>query len=244
MPPRVVFQPASPYRASDHDPVLVGLFQVADLVVTKTDSPDPVNAGSNLTYTITVTNNGPDAAAGASWTDTLPAGTTFVSLPPVAGWSCTTGGTITCTNPSFAVGSDIFTLTVGVDPTVADGSVLTNTATATSTTAEGNPGNESGTATTTVATSADLSITKVDTPDPVDAGTNLTYTITVNNAGPSNAAAVSLTDPLPGRHHVRFVVGARCMVMRPTHGRNRRNAVLFDPESRSGQRGLHAHRCG
>ena len=66
VPPRVVFQPASPYRASDHDPVIVGLFAIADLAVTKADSPDPVTAGTNLTYTVTVTNNGPDAAATVS----------------------------------------------------------------------------------------------------------------------------------------------------------------------------------
>lgn len=41
----------------------------ADLSVTKEDTPDPVTPGSNLTYTITVTNNGPapaDAAGGAA----------------------------------------------------------------------------------------------------------------------------------------------------------------------------------
>jgi uncharacterized repeat protein (TIGR01451 family) len=202
VPPRVVFQPASPYRASDHDPVLVGLFQIADLVVAKVDTPDPVNAGTGLTYTITVTNNGPDAATNASWSDTLPTGTTFVSLPAVTGWSCTTpavgaGGTVSCSNSSFAVGSAVFTLTVAVDPAVAAGTVLSNTATVTSATGEGNPGDESGTATTTVAASADLSVSKSDSPDPVNAGTNLTYTITVSNNGPSNAASVSLSDTLP-----------------------------------------------
>ena len=202
VPPRVVFQPATPFRASDHDPVLVGLFQSADLAITKTDSPDPVTAGTNLTYTITVNNNGPDVAANASWTDTLPAGATFVSLPAVAGWSCTTpavgsGGTVSCSNASFAVGSAVFTLTVAVDPSVASGTVLSNTASVTSDTGESTPGNESATATTTVAASADLSVTKVDTPDPVTSGTNLTYTITVSNAGPSDAASVSLADTLP-----------------------------------------------
>ncbi|MDP9193403.1 MAG: ExeM/NucH family extracellular endonuclease [Acidobacteriota bacterium] len=202
VPPRVLFQPASPYRASDHDPVLLGIFQIADLVVTKTDSPDPVNAGANLTYTITVTNNGPDAAPTSSWSDTLPAGTTFVSLPAVAGWSCTTPavgatGTVTCNNPSFGVGSAIFTLTVAVDPSVAAGTVLSNTATATSAAAEGNPGDESDTETTTVATSADLQISKTDTPDPVNAGSNITYQITITNNGPSNAATTSFSDTLP-----------------------------------------------
>ena len=53
-------------------------------------APNPVVAGQNLTYTITVTNNGPDAADAVSLSDTLPAGTTFVSLASPGGWSCTT----------------------------------------------------------------------------------------------------------------------------------------------------------
>ncbi len=202
VPPRVLFQPATPYRASDHDPVVVGIFPIADLAVTKTDSPDPVTAGSNLTYTVTVTNNGPDAAATASWSDTLAAGTTFVSLPAVAGWSCTTppvgsGGTVSCSNPSFAVGSAFFTLTVAVAPSVTAGTVLSNTATAISTNGDPDPTNNSGTATTTVAAAADLAVTKVDTPDPVTAGGNIVYTITSTNGGPSNAASATLSDILP-----------------------------------------------
>ncbi|HWU51968.1 MAG TPA: ExeM/NucH family extracellular endonuclease, partial [Tahibacter sp.] len=114
VPPRVVFQPASPYRASDHDPVLVGLFAISDLNVTVTDSPDPVVAGANLTYTITVGNAGPDPAAAATWNFILPAGLSFVSLPAVSGWSCTTpavgaGGTVSCSHANLAVGSDVFT---------------------------------------------------------------------------------------------------------------------------------------
>ncbi|MBV9497210.1 MAG: ExeM/NucH family extracellular endonuclease, partial [Acidobacteria bacterium] len=202
VPPRVLYQPATAVRAADHDPVIVGLFGSADLAVTKTDSPDPVTAGSNLTYTITVTNNGPDAAASASMSDTLPAGTTFVSLPAVGGWSCTTpavgaGGAVTCTNASMAVGSAVFTLTVNVGASVAGGTVLSNTATVSTSTGDSNSGNNSATATTTVSASADLSITKTDSPDPVNAGSNLTYTITATNAGPSNAASTSVSDTLP-----------------------------------------------
>ena len=176
---------------------MVGLFPIADLAITKTDSPDPVTAGTNLTYTITVTNNGPDVATSASWDDTLPAGTTFASLPLVAGWSCTTGATVNCSNPSFGVGSAVFTLTVAVAPSVAAGSILSNTATVTSASADGTAGNNSATALTTVSASADLSVTKVDFPDPVIAGGTITYTITVTNAGPSDAQTVTLADTLP-----------------------------------------------
>ena len=43
-------------------------------------------------------------------------------------------------------------------------------------------------------TSADLEIVKTDSPDPVLAGNNLTYTLSVTNVGPSDAQTVSLTD--------------------------------------------------
>ena len=154
-PPRTVWEPNTPYRASDHDPVVVGLFDATDLAITVADAPDPVVAGSNLVYTVSVTNNGPSAAASATWSDTLPVGTTFVSLPAVAGWSCTTpavgvGGTVSCSNASFAVGSATFTLTVAVSSGVAGGTVLSNTATIASSLGDSVPANNSATATTTV----------------------------------------------------------------------------------------------
>ena len=50
---------------------------------------------------------------------------------------------------------------------------------------------------TAITTSADISVTKVDSADPVVAGNGFSYTVTVSNAGPSDAASVSLTDVLP-----------------------------------------------
>ncbi|MEO8033937.1 MAG: hypothetical protein ABI837_05850, partial [Acidobacteriota bacterium] len=176
----------------------------ADLSVTKVDTPDPVIAGTNLSYDITIDNAGPADSIGATLTDTLPPGTTFVSLTaPARGWSCTTPavgapGTISCSIPTFATpGTDVFTLVVAVAPSVTQGSTLTNTATASATTPDLNPANDSGSAVTTIAGSADLSVTKVDNPDPVTPGANLAYAITVNNAGPSNGQTVTLSDTLP-----------------------------------------------
>jgi uncharacterized repeat protein (TIGR01451 family) len=176
----------------------------ADLSVTKTDAPDLVVApGSTISYTLTVTNGGTDVAADVVLSDTTPASTTFSSLVAPAGWTCTTPavggtGTVSCTNPSVAVGPGaVFTLVVTVDAAAAVGTVITNTASVSSTTADPNPANNAATATTTVATGADLSVTKSDSPDPVVAGGNLTYSIGVANAGPEAASTVTLSDTTP-----------------------------------------------
>src|ERR671910_3849215 len=66
-----------------------------DLVLTKSDSPDPVTRGSNLTYTIQVQNNAA-AATGVVVTDTLPARVDFVSATSTQGTCTQAGGVVTC----------------------------------------------------------------------------------------------------------------------------------------------------
>src|SRR5207237_913514 len=127
----------------------------ADLSITKTDSPDPVLTGADITYTITVTNSGPDGATNATLSDTTPTNTTFRSISAPAGWTCGTtpsvGGTgaIGCSNPSFAVGSSVFTLVVRVNAGVADNTTISNTASISSSTFDPNGANDSATQTTT-----------------------------------------------------------------------------------------------
>ncbi|HXZ20525.1 MAG TPA: hypothetical protein VEG63_11285, partial [Candidatus Acidoferrales bacterium] len=75
----------------------------ADLSMTQVASPAAVAPGANITYTETVTNNGPSAAVGAALYQQTPPNTTFVSMTPPAGWTCGTvpgaGGTgqVICT---------------------------------------------------------------------------------------------------------------------------------------------------
>src|SRR5207244_2629351 len=83
-------------------------------------------------------------------------------------------------DPSFAVGSAVFTLTVAVAPTVPAGSTLSNTATATSSTPDGNPGNNSGTATTTVRSPAAITGIKSRSGGST-AGASLSYLIILSN---------------------------------------------------------------
>ncbi len=68
----------------------------SDLRITKTDSPDPVNVGLNLTYTIRVQNLGPDAATGVTVTDQLPKEVDFVSATATAGQCANKGKKVTC----------------------------------------------------------------------------------------------------------------------------------------------------
>src|SRR5713226_8064261 len=95
--------------------------RVADLAVTNTGIPDPVQSGAPITYTITASNNGPSIALAIALTDELSVHTTFQSLAPPQGWSCNTPpvgetGTVTCTKPSAGLGEpEIFTLVANVN---------------------------------------------------------------------------------------------------------------------------------
>lgn len=132
--------------------------EAADLSLTVSASA-PATPLKDLTYTITLTNNGPTFAQNVSITDALPAGTTFktLSMGGGSGWSLSTpsvgsSGTVTCAKSSVAAGeSAIFLLTVQVGADVANSSVISNTATAAALTIDPDPANNTSTAGTTVA---------------------------------------------------------------------------------------------
>jgi uncharacterized repeat protein (TIGR01451 family) len=174
-----------------------------DLSITKSDSPDPVLVGQNLTYTISVTNNGPSTATQVTVTDTLPPGAIFISASG-SGWICgQVGGVVTCTRATLAV-STAPVITITVTPTSTG--TISNTACVSGNEPDPNPGNDCSTANTTVNSnpnSADLSITKTDVPDPVERRADLTYTMVVTNNGSLNATGVTLTDTLPSGITIR-----------------------------------------
>lgn len=171
----------------------------ADVSITKSAGA-AVNAGANLSYTINVANAGISDATAVSFTDILPASTTFVSLTQNTGpaFSCTTGATINCSIASLISGSSAsFTLVVQVSNATPNNTTISNTATVTSTTSDPNPANNSATAPTTVSNNADLIVTKSGPGTPTAIGFDITYTISLHNNGPNDAASTSLTDVLP-----------------------------------------------
>jgi len=173
----------------------------ADLALTHTDSPDPVNAGANLTYTMTVGNPaGGQNAAAVTLTDTLPTGVTFVSATPSQG-TCGTpsGGAFSCALGTINANANA-TVTLVVATSTATPTAITNTASVTSSTSDPNAANNTNiAATTTVRINAvtDLAVTLVDSPDPVIAGTTLYQAILVENKGAITAlnAEARLTMP-------------------------------------------------
>jgi len=184
----------------------VGVVGSADLAVTNTASAPTVNAGANVTMTAIVTNQGPSAASGLSFTETIPANTTFFSLATPPGWNCAPlplvggTGTITCTIAALAAGGTAtFPVVLNVNAGTASGTVISDTANIASSTPDSNPSNNSATATTTVATAgqADLSVATSATPNPVTQGNNISYTQSVTNNGPAIETNATFTDAIP-----------------------------------------------
>jgi uncharacterized repeat protein (TIGR01451 family) len=183
----------------------------ADLAVTNAGTPSVVVPGNTITYTQTVTNNGPQDAVNATFVEAVPGNTTFNSLAIAPGWSCTTPavgatGNISCTDPDVAnaaVGT--FTLVVTVVPGTVNGTQILDTASISSGTNDPNLANNTASVLTIVgaAGSADLVVMMSAAPNPVQAGNQITYTVTVHNNGPAATSSVTLTDTIPT--HTTFV---------------------------------------
>jgi uncharacterized repeat protein (TIGR01451 family) len=177
----------------------------ADMAVTAT-GPSSVTAGTSATYTITITNHGPNAAAGVVLTDTLPSGSTFGSVTQSSGPDAFTplqsGNTVTETaTANIASGrTDVFTLVVNAPSSLPVGANFSDTASVSSTTTDPNNANNTATVTgTIVGPAADLSVANTGSATSVNEGDQIIYTITVNNNNPSYqnpATGVVLTDTL------------------------------------------------
>ena len=168
-----------------------------DVGVSLADAPDPVDAGSSLTYTATVTNAGPDAAAGVALTDNLPASATFVSASPSCTYSSGTHS-VSCDLGTIAAGgSTAPTITV----TPGSAGSLNNTVNVTAVGNDPNAANNSSSASTTVnaVAGADLNLTMSPAnAAKIDQGSTFSYVLTVLNQGPDSDPSVTVTDTLPG----------------------------------------------
>ncbi|MDQ1612402.1 MAG: hypothetical protein QOG00_2333 [Pyrinomonadaceae bacterium] len=177
-----------------------------NLIIAKTHTGNFTRGTTNASYTITVTNSGTAATNGTTVTvtDTVPAGLTPTAPTPPAGtvngWSCVIAGqVVTCTRTdALPAGQSypVIPITVTVSQTAAN-SVTNSVAVS----GGGEPaslnGDNTATDPTTVVSSADLSLTKTANISAPLINQLVTFTLTVTNAGPSNAAGITVRDQLP-----------------------------------------------
>ena len=151
-------------------------------------------AGGQAVFDITVTNEGPSTASDVVLTDTIPPGTTLVSVVttptlPCAAGSCTVGDLI----PGETISA---TVTVAVPPSMPAGTI-TNVIGASTLTPVPSTQALTAVASTEVVLEADLSVTKTLATNPVVAGLPVVYDFTVTNDGPSDAVNATLLDAFP-----------------------------------------------
>jgi uncharacterized repeat protein (TIGR01451 family) len=181
-----------------------------DLAVVKT-GPSSTAQGTTVTYTITVTNNGPQASGNATLTDVLSSSQQFHATS----WTCVAAAGSNCAAAAFTgaptsltgtvdlpnTGSATYTL-VGTVPMNATLGSLTNTASIAPATGRTDPNlanNTSSVVTQIIPALADLSITKTDNVNGVvtSRGQSITYTVTVTNNGPNAATGAVVSDTRP-----------------------------------------------
>lgn len=180
----------------DHKPnsveaeVIVG--PVAELGIVK-DGPATVAADGDVTYTLTVTNNGPDDATGVTIEDRLPAGAVFVSADAGCGEA---SGTVTCAVGDLAVSDSAERqITVKVPRALADTTIV-NAASVHGNEGDDEPENDSDEVETKAGPSADVAIVKSG-PPAVAANGTVAWSLLVTNSGPSTATGVTVDDALP-----------------------------------------------
>jgi uncharacterized repeat protein (TIGR01451 family)/LPXTG-motif cell wall-anchored protein len=170
---------------------------VADLAIVKTADTNPITPGALAQWTLAVTNNGPSTARSVTVADPAPAGVTWTFATSTVG-TCAVGASAGCSIGDLPAGaSAIVTVQGNVASNVTNGSTMTNTATAASTTGDPTPGNNSASTATPVKASVAIAVTKTATPDPIIAGSQLVYRLTLHNVGPSDTTGAVLVDTLP-----------------------------------------------
>jgi len=170
----------------------------ADLLMSKSVSNASPNIGTNVTYTIAITDVRSSPATNLVVSDPLPTGLTYISYDgPIS--PTLSSGTLTWQIASLGVGAtQLLTFTArvtGVGPSNLNAPIV-NTAMVTQED-QYNSGDTSA-SNTIFPQAADLAITKsAEAPSSVDVGRNVTFDLHVQNHGPSNATGVTVSDTLP-----------------------------------------------
>lgn len=168
----------------------------ADLSILKT-GPASASPGDTITYTLAVSNSGPDKATGVHLEDPIPAG--LQPVPRLIPEYCRiANGRIACDLPDLAAGQKSQPVPLGftVLETCATAIVNRNATVSASETDPNQGNNQAPPVSTAVVRTADLKISKTG-PASVRPGDSVLYTLTVTNLGPDLACGVAVSDPIP-----------------------------------------------
>jgi uncharacterized repeat protein (TIGR01451 family) len=166
----------------------------ADLAVGIDSAPNPVLVNQVLTYTVSVTNRGPSAASGTVVSNLLPASVGILNVTPSQGFATAAGNVVTLNLGTIPSGGRA-TATINVNPTL-EGTIVAS-ASAVANQIDPVLENNSASVSTVVGPATDLALGLTATPNPVVLRSNVTYTISVTNRGPSVASSVVVSDILP-----------------------------------------------
>jgi uncharacterized repeat protein (TIGR01451 family) len=173
--------------------------QHADLAVTKVVSDPHPKVGDTITYTVNVTNNGPDTATSVEVSDALPAGLSFVSAAPGQGtYDATTGLWSVGTLPVvFGLGQSLAIQAQVLPPSSGTPIAVTNSATVShSDQIDANAANNTASV-TILAQWASLSVSMSASATTVQVGDVVVFEIVAFNFGPDKAGLVTVHDLLP-----------------------------------------------
>ena len=182
-----------PEPSNDQATATTAVEQIANLGITKTVSAATARPGETITYTLVAENEGPSASNPTTVTDTLPAGVEYVSDD--GGCNASLAPTVTCALGSLANG-EAKTIHLVARVTATTGSV-TNTALVEGPLPDPEVADDAASATTAIEEVSDLVLHKRPGVAAVKAGEQLTYTLEVENQGPSASATNTMTDTLP-----------------------------------------------
>ncbi|MEM2916441.1 MAG: LamG-like jellyroll fold domain-containing protein [Candidatus Woesearchaeota archaeon] len=177
-------------------------YNISNISVTKFDFPDPVNVSSNLTYVINITSNGNGTAYNVTVNDTYPLQVIYLTSQPTP---------LTGTNNTWQLGNLTPGTNISINITVlvlnlTNGTIINNTVNISFNNETGALINRSTTINTTILVPVivvynftNISITKTDNPDPVNASTELYYQINISSTGNGTAYNVTVNDTYPAQ---------------------------------------------
>jgi|GEM_PF-3090333 len=188
---------ASELNATDNSQTLATTItgELIDLAVTLSATPNPAAVNNPLVFTATIQNTGTATAQAVRLSNPLPSGVDYIGALPSQGSCSETAGSLSCVLGEIA-GNASATVAITLLPRTV--SSIQNSVQLSSNSFDPNPANDTATLAVDAGEArADLSAQLTATPNPVTVEDELSYQLTIQNAGPATASSVNASVQLP-----------------------------------------------